>query len=67
MFYIDFQASMADVRAQNALAEIQEYTSFLRVLGSYPMDMTPWDTVPSSSRHPTPKNTTDNSSNTYCH
>jgi arogenate/prephenate dehydratase len=49
MFYIDFQASMADVRAQNALAEIQEYTSFLRVLGSYPMDMTPWDMDNSSS------------------
>jgi arogenate/prephenate dehydratase len=48
MFYIDFQASMADVRAQNALAEIQEFTSFLRVLGSYPMDMTPWDAAPSS-------------------
>ncbi|KAL6601455.1 hypothetical protein ACP70R_044675 [Stipagrostis hirtigluma subsp. patula] len=46
MFYIDFQASMADVRAQNALAEIQEFTSFLRVLGSYPMDMTPWDAAP---------------------
>ncbi|KAL9675340.1 hypothetical protein QQ045_003542 [Rhodiola kirilowii] len=47
MFYIDFEASMADVRAQNALAEVQEFTSFLRVLGSYPMDMTPW----SSSSH----------------
>ncbi|KAG6778087.1 hypothetical protein POTOM_017933 [Populus tomentosa] len=42
MFYIDFEASMAEVRAQNALAEVQEFTSFLRVLGSYPMDMTPW-------------------------
>ncbi|GAB2274653.1 ADP,ATP carrier protein [Dionaea muscipula] len=42
MFYIDFEASMADTRAQNALAEVQEFTSFLRVLGSYPMDMTPW-------------------------
>lgn len=42
MFYVDFDASMADVRAQNALAEVQEFTSFLRVLGSYPMDMTPW-------------------------
>ncbi|XP_062199816.1 arogenate dehydratase/prephenate dehydratase 6, chloroplastic-like [Phragmites australis] len=52
MFYVDFQASMADVRAQNALAEIQEFTSFLRVLGSYPMDMTSWDTAPSSSRMP---------------
>ncbi|KAK9123966.1 hypothetical protein Sjap_013568 [Stephania japonica] len=42
MFYVDFEASMADTRAQNALAEVQEFTSFLRVLGSYPMDMTPW-------------------------
>ncbi|XP_051134462.1 arogenate dehydratase 1-like [Andrographis paniculata] len=47
MFYVDFEASMADVRAQNALAEVQEFTSFLRVLGSYPMDMTPW--TPSAS------------------
>lgn len=49
IFYIDFDASMAEVRAQNALAEIQEFTSFLRVLGSYPMDMTPWS--PSSTSH----------------
>ncbi|XP_013599632.1 PREDICTED: arogenate dehydratase/prephenate dehydratase 6, chloroplastic-like [Brassica oleracea var. oleracea] len=47
MFYIDFEASMAETRAQNALSEVQEFTSFLRVLGSYPMDMTPWS--PSSS------------------
>ncbi|EOA39329.1 hypothetical protein CARUB_v10012370mg [Capsella rubella] len=47
MFYVDFEASMAETRAQNALAEVQEFTSFLRVLGSYPMDMTPWS--PSSS------------------
>ncbi|XP_016162762.1 arogenate dehydratase/prephenate dehydratase 6, chloroplastic-like [Arachis ipaensis] len=47
MFYVDFEASMAEVRAQNALAEVQEFTSFLRVLGSYPMDMTPWS--PSAS------------------
>uniref|UniRef100_A0A0D9Y9X9 ACT domain-containing protein n=1 Tax=Oryza glumipatula TaxID=40148 RepID=A0A0D9Y9X9_9ORYZ len=38
MFYIDFQASMAE-----------EFTSFLRVLGSYPMDMTPWEYSSSSS------------------
>ncbi|XP_010541749.2 PREDICTED: arogenate dehydratase 5, chloroplastic [Tarenaya hassleriana] len=44
MFYLDFEASMAEARAQNALAEVQEYTSFLRVLGSYPMDMTSWST-----------------------
>ncbi|KAM1056375.1 hypothetical protein ACFX13_030531 [Malus domestica] len=42
LFYVDFEASMAEVRAQNALAEVQEFTSFLRVLGSYPMDMTSW-------------------------
>ncbi|KAJ0670670.1 putative arogenate dehydratase [Helianthus annuus] len=41
MFYVDFEASMADVRAQNAMAEVQEFTSFLRVLGSYPMDVNP--------------------------
>ncbi|KAM0068411.1 putative arogenate dehydratase [Helianthus debilis subsp. tardiflorus] len=50
LFYVDFEASMADVRAQNALAEVQEYTSFLRVLGSYPMDMTPWSPSASSSQ-----------------
>uniref|UniRef100_A0A0D9YQ02 Prephenate dehydratase domain-containing protein n=1 Tax=Oryza glumipatula TaxID=40148 RepID=A0A0D9YQ02_9ORYZ len=54
MFYIDFQASMAEVRAQNALAEIQEFTSFLRVLGSYPMDMTPWEYSSSSSSSTSP-------------
>ncbi|KAL1201898.1 Arogenate dehydratase 3 [Cardamine amara subsp. amara] len=47
MFYIDFEASMAEPRAQQALAKVQQFTSFLRVLGSYPMDMTPWS--PSSS------------------
>ncbi|PWZ37845.1 Arogenate dehydratase/prephenate dehydratase 6, chloroplastic [Zea mays] len=57
MFYVDFQASLAEPRAQNALAEVQEYTSFLRVLGSYPMDMTPMtagssSTVVSSSDDP---------------
>ncbi|KAK1429183.1 hypothetical protein QVD17_11387 [Tagetes erecta] len=41
MFYVDFEASMADVRAQNALAEVQQFTSFFRVLGSYPMDIAP--------------------------
>ncbi|KAI4304723.1 hypothetical protein MLD38_040198 [Melastoma candidum] len=49
LFYVDFEASMAEVRAQNALADVQEFTSFLRVLGSYPMDMTPWSPCCSSS------------------
>ncbi|CAM6107799.1 unnamed protein product [Calypogeia fissa] len=38
LFYIDFEASMADPRAQNALGHLQEFATFLRVLGSYPMD-----------------------------
>ncbi|KAK3032664.1 hypothetical protein RJ639_034930 [Escallonia herrerae] len=42
MFYVDFEVTMAEVRAKNALAEVQEFASFLGVLGSYPMDMTPW-------------------------
>ncbi|XP_021719717.1 arogenate dehydratase/prephenate dehydratase 1, chloroplastic-like [Chenopodium quinoa] len=38
LFYIDFQASMAAPEAQFALGHLQEFASFLRVLGSYPMD-----------------------------
>ncbi|KAG0478993.1 hypothetical protein HPP92_013712 [Vanilla planifolia] len=38
LFHIDFEASMADPIAQNALSHLQEYTTFLRVLGSYPSD-----------------------------
>lgn len=37
LFYIDFEASMAEIRSQNALAHLQEFAPFLRVLGSYPM------------------------------
>ncbi|XP_074276032.1 arogenate dehydratase/prephenate dehydratase 6, chloroplastic-like [Silene latifolia] len=50
MFYVDFEASLAEARAQNALAEVQEFTSFLRVLGSYPMDMSPWSPTPSDAQ-----------------
>ncbi|XP_050214202.1 arogenate dehydratase/prephenate dehydratase 1, chloroplastic [Mercurialis annua] len=38
LFYIDFEASMAEARAQSALGHLQEFASFLRVLGCYPMD-----------------------------
>ncbi|KAL2607680.1 hypothetical protein R1flu_026253 [Riccia fluitans] len=41
LFYVDFEASMADPRAQNALGNLQEFATFLRVLGSYPMDVKP--------------------------
>ncbi|KAL2341290.1 hypothetical protein Fmac_009230 [Flemingia macrophylla] len=36
LFYVDFEASMADPRAQYALENLQEYTRFIRVLGCYP-------------------------------
>ena len=36
---VDFEASMAEERAKNALRNLQEQTSFLRVLGSYPKDV----------------------------
>ncbi len=38
LFYVDFEASMADENAQNALRQLQEKATFLRVLGSYPAD-----------------------------
>jgi arogenate/prephenate dehydratase len=38
LFYVDFDASMADENAQNALRHLQEQTTFFRVLGSYPAD-----------------------------
>ncbi|KAK1261260.1 hypothetical protein QJS04_geneDACA018010 [Acorus gramineus] len=38
LFYIDFEASMAEPRAQNALSHLQEFATFLRVLGCYPVD-----------------------------
>lgn len=41
VFYVDFEASMAEQRGEEAMAELQEYTSFFRVLGCYPMDIGP--------------------------
>ncbi|KAL6195701.1 hypothetical protein ACLB2K_031319 [Fragaria x ananassa] len=38
LFYVDFETSMADQNAQNALRHLREFATFLRVLGSYPMD-----------------------------
>ncbi|XP_015582757.2 arogenate dehydratase 2 [Ricinus communis] len=38
LFYVDFEASMAEQRAQNALKHLKEFATFLRVLGSYPVD-----------------------------
>uniref|UniRef100_A0A0E0QD53 Arogenate dehydratase n=2 Tax=Oryza TaxID=4527 RepID=A0A0E0QD53_ORYRU len=39
LFYVDLEASMADPNAQNALANLKEFATFLRVLGSYPTDV----------------------------
>ncbi|KAG6423539.1 hypothetical protein SASPL_113939 [Salvia splendens] len=41
LFHIDFEASMAEPRAQYALGHLQEFARFLRVLGCYPMDTLP--------------------------
>ncbi|KAL5581177.1 hypothetical protein UlMin_013619 [Ulmus minor] len=38
LFYVDFEASMANQNAQNALRHLKEFATFLRVLGSYPVD-----------------------------
>ncbi|KGN49105.1 arogenate dehydratase/prephenate dehydratase 1, chloroplastic isoform X2 [Cucumis sativus] len=38
LFYIDFEASMMEPRAQCAMAHLQEFSRFLRVLGCYPVD-----------------------------
>ncbi|XP_024031782.1 arogenate dehydratase/prephenate dehydratase 2, chloroplastic [Morus notabilis] len=38
LFYVDFEASMADQNAQNALKHLNEFATFIRVLGSYPVD-----------------------------
>ncbi|KAK7303303.1 hypothetical protein RJT34_14206 [Clitoria ternatea] len=38
LFYIDFEASMADPNAQYALENLQEYARFIRVLGCYPVE-----------------------------
>ncbi|KAK9154139.1 hypothetical protein Sjap_001619 [Stephania japonica] len=39
LFYVDFDASMADENSQNALRHLEEFATFLRVLGSYPADI----------------------------
>ncbi|CAN6546699.1 unnamed protein product [Malus baccata var. baccata] len=41
LFYIDFEASMADPRAQYALEHLKEFARFLRVLGCYQKDTIP--------------------------
>lgn len=39
LFYLDFEASMADKVGLNAVKNLEEFASFLRVLGSYPSDV----------------------------
>lgn len=39
LFYVDLDASMADPKTQNALGNLKEFATFLRVLGSYPTDV----------------------------
>lgn len=39
IFYVDFVGTMGDQKIQNALRNLQELSTFVRVLGSYPMDV----------------------------
>lgn len=39
LFYLDFEASMADKIAENAMRHLEEFATTLRVLGSYPSDV----------------------------
>ncbi|XP_052201979.1 arogenate dehydratase/prephenate dehydratase 1, chloroplastic-like isoform X2 [Diospyros lotus] len=39
LFYIDFEASMAEPRAQYAMGHLQEFAKFIRVIGCYPVDI----------------------------
>ncbi|KAL1834338.1 hypothetical protein ACET3Z_003989 [Daucus carota] len=41
LFYIDFEASMTEPRAQYALGHLQEFAKFIRVLGCYPVNTIP--------------------------
>ncbi|KAF8071048.1 ADT2 [Scenedesmus sp. PABB004] len=53
LFYIDFVGALSDPVAQNALRHLQESAPFMRVLGSYPMELelgrldsnTPFDSI----------------------
>ncbi|KAM7500972.1 hypothetical protein LguiA_025386 [Lonicera macranthoides] len=40
LFFMDFEASMVESRAQYAMGQLQEFARSLRVLGCYPMDTT---------------------------
>ncbi len=39
LFYIDFVGSVGNVNCQNALRNLEEFATMVRVLGSYPRDM----------------------------
>jgi hypothetical protein len=67
LFYLDFNASISDMRCYHALQHLSEIAPFIRVIGSYPRDavylgrenegrMSVWREVlyplPASSGHP---------------
>ncbi len=48
MFYIDVEANLKNFALQEAINEIAEYTSFIKVLGCYPIERISPTNVPSS-------------------
>jgi arogenate/prephenate dehydratase len=39
LFYVDFMGKLCDDQVQNALRNLEELAPFVRVLGSFPMDV----------------------------
>lgn len=52
VLFIEFQSSTASRAAQNALAQLQQISSFLRLLGSYPSFHTPTPALSPTSPRP---------------
>ena len=38
-FYIDFAGTLSDIKCRQAISDLQELTSYLKVLGSYQRDL----------------------------
>ncbi len=64
LFYVDFEGNQHDTDVQSALHQLAHHTSFLKVLGTYPVDTTqrPSTTPQAPSSAATPANDTHTAS-----